>query len=670
MARRNKWPGIGGLLAAVALFAGHQAWANDAAMEQQARGVNQGTRHATGDAGKINESFVKPLLGGSQMQTFNQQTAFDAKLMCKGQNKFAEILIAPRGNGEISIMSIRQDLDMDGQLDSYSTPGWTATAICSNGFLQCSDPADSTTCQSYAWATGNNYVLGRQRVALSDMGGCYCISGACGANLAWNNLGTVLKDLGGGAAGALAKANPYFTLTESQVSEVSIALYGVDSKQCNTSNPESTVGSGGLNLTSIYNNPNSLENKGAAQSGSSPLFNTVKQSALAQDTKFQMNSCTVTRDVPLDEVTLNDIIAFDGGVGGLYPNGSSLLDVVLGRVGDNYWHGGSGKYFSVSTNFFVKRPDRIKKARLIRAIFDDWIQVKVRDKYIWSGPYNNWNYNGPVPGPTELNTSWNQTPNVDFTSILTKEAGPVEFYTRVLVGGDGEGYSYAQIEVDSSCKLEADVIKNSCRQYEIDNKCILVEEKVDGVVTFSNNIGTGLSPMTQYRHIAGNTCSFDIQRPWFNKQRIYRCETGDKYDFNRALERVAYVQKNSTPKRYYDRYFDEVTGRYKTGEGDLFFKNYGVGSCVNVCKTRKPVPMAQMTGDGYQGKGNKQNMQYDMFYHECGSDNACPAGEGEEVIKACQCMNEFAEAAAIMQTLRLGGMDTICSTGVRRYPDE
>jgi hypothetical protein len=44
----------------------------------------------------------------------------------------------------------------------------------------------------------------------------------------------------------------------------------------------------------------------------------------------------------------------------------------------------------------------------------------------------------------------------------------------------------------------------------------------------------------------------------------------------------------------------------------------------------------------------------------------CPAGDGEEIITDCQCVNEFAEAAAIMQTLRLGAQDMICSDGTKK----
>jgi hypothetical protein len=43
----------------------------------------------------------------------------------------------------------------------------------------------------------------------------------------------------------------------------------------------------------------------------------------------------------------------------------------------------------------------------------------------------------------------------------------------------------------------------------------------------------------------------------------------------------------------------------------------------------------------------------------------CPAGAGEEVLISCQCINEFAEAATIMETMNQAGKDLICSDGTK-----
>ena len=61
----------------------------------------------------------------------------------------------------------------------------------------------------------------------------------------------------------------------------------------------------------------------------------------------------------------------------------------------------------------------------------------------------------------------------------------------------------------------------------------------------------------------------------------------------------------------------------------------------------------------------KRAAAYDSFYHACGSDNACPTGPGEEIVSACGCLDDFPEAVVMMQTVRLGGADLVCTGTVR-----
>lgn len=52
---------------------------------------------------------------------------------------------------------------------------------------------------------------------------------------------------------------------------------------------------------------------------------------------------------------------------------------------------------------------------------------------------------------------------------------------------------------------------------------------------------------------------------------------------------------------------------------------------------------------------------WDIYYHACSADNVCPAGNGEEIVSACGCLDDFPEAVAMMQTLRLAGADLVCT---------
>lgn len=83
---------------------------------------------------------------------------------------------------------------------------------------------------------------------------------------------------------------------------------------------------------------------------------------------------------------------------------------------------------------------------------------------------------------------------------------------------------------------------------------------------------------------------------------------------------------------------------------------------------KKTTPDMSVSGQIDKNKKPGQKV-YNYFYHECSSDNKCSSDEGEEVVKACQCINEFAEAAAIMQTMRQAGQDMICSSGEIKNPN-
>ena len=45
---------------------------------------------------------------------------------------------------------------------------------------------------------------------------------------------------------------------------------------------------------------------------------------------------------------------------------------------------------------------------------------------------------------------------------------------------------------------------------------------------------------------------------------------------------------------------------------------------------------------------------------------SCPAGAGEEIIKDCQCIDEFAETFTLLESLKEAGKDAICSSGEKK----
>src|SRR3546814_4742831 len=70
---------------------------------------------------------------------------------------------------------------------------------------------------------------------MPKLAGCYCINNSCGTNLAWGNMASVLRDLGGGMIGALTTADPRYGVAEAVIDGPAIRYVGAQSTACSSS---------------------------------------------------------------------------------------------------------------------------------------------------------------------------------------------------------------------------------------------------------------------------------------------------------------------------------------------------------------------------------------------------------------------------------------------------
>jgi hypothetical protein len=371
------------------------------------------------------------------------------------------------------------------------------------------------------------------------------------------------------------------------------------------------------------------------------------------------------RVVPLDEVNANSIVEFVAGSGGSVSCGNGCIRLTLGTVGNDYWQGHCS-YFQEHASFNVYRPDRIRSATLVRAKYDDWMQVTMNGVPIWNGPRGTWNSTGPVPGPCELDSSWDQYPNVNFTSLLTTP-GIVDFGTRTEVSGNGEGFALVELQLDTECKVLPDQITDTCLALAADSTCDLEEEKVDGVTTFDNFASTGLVPIAQSLTLTGSTCSPVVVRPWFRKNRTYNCKNQTTYNFDDAMKRKAYVTANATASTYADQRKDHAAGNTVTTTGPMnttaMSNLISVNPCTHVCKTQISRPGNDAAVNGVVQDSRVSTPSNSFAYHQCNANDECPLEAGESIVQGCSCINDWAEAASIMQIMRMAGSDVICSSG-------
>jgi len=161
----------------------------------------------------------------------------------------------------------------------------------------------------------------------------------------------------------------------------------------------------------------------------------------------QDGDCTLTHKYdPAEAASIRQI----GGEDGISTCGPGCVDMWIGRVGDNYWEG-SCSIFESTSNFVLQHPEAVESATLTRAKYDDYMQVYLNNEKIWQGP--NDNFPPETGGQCELDTSWDQTPNVDVTEQFRKK-GPIDFLIRVSVTGEGEGYGRIRLRYDPS-KIDA-----------------------------------------------------------------------------------------------------------------------------------------------------------------------------------------------------------------------
>ena len=638
------------------------AWSAPDDVVVRAKASAGSIKSQTGSAEALKNNYANPMLSNQQMITTDGTTSFGTQLSCPSSNKTLEVALQPLPTGDVRFLHVLQDVLVNGTLQNV-TPSQHVSGVCANGIIQCK-PGEWDDCSSFQWTASVSGNLSLEPAPLSDMGGCYCINNSCGSSLSWNNLSSILSDLGGGASAVIAAKNPRFAATETKITDTTISFYGQEPGSC--IDPDSTKYTTGTKtpdqLAGYLSNASQLNSDAFTASTSDDLFQGLVTSNLGSTDSYTQKSCDIRRNINIDESAIEDIIGFDGGVGNIRICGGDCLELVLGREGDNYW-GGSCSIYEAVTRFYIKKPERIISAKITHAAFDDWIQVRANNNVIWSGPYNNWNGDGRPPGSCELSTNWRTSPNVDFTDYLKTE-GRVEFKTRVEVTGGGEGYTRAIIKADTSCHLQPDYITNSCTAMEADPECTLVEEDVDGIVTYSNYASTGLTPLPHTQDIVGAYCSFEAKRDWFKKTRKYQCKGNDDYEFTQGLERSGYIYESATSSEFKDRIRNPETGEYTYTSGTLTSTQpISLLEYAPMCKTRIAREASDVTQYGTVQDKTISSVKYDVFYKEC-ENNRCPVeSSSEEIIKACQNINEFAEAATIMQSLRKAGKDIICTSG-------
>lgn len=594
------------------------------------------------------KAYMNPMIGGEQLSTPNG-TKFDVSLSCPTSNAFLEVMAQTASTGDISYLQFSRDKDLDGTVDVVKNFPKAVSGVCTTGLISCT-PGTWNHCVGYKW-DGKNDNLSLIETGIGNLGGCYCINNSCGdSGRSQRIISSIVTDLGAAAANALASSNPQYAISGAQTTGAIAKFYGQKLVGCGDGSA--------VTMTDYYKNPTNIENAANGfKTDIDGIYQLVANSSAAQKSRTRIESCTINRNTSHKKTELSDILSYNGGEGGVHRCASDgCLELVLGKIGDNYW-GGYCNIQHQKVSFYVNMPERIKQATLVNAKWDDWIKVAANNQTIYAHPYADWDGQTIGGRRCEWGTSWNERPNVDFTDLI-KQKGKIDFTIDVEVAGGGEGYAYAQVLVDESCMLDQEWITNSCEAIDQNKKCRLKSEIIDGVQTYKNYHPTGKTPISSERNIGGTICDTKISRDWWKVKREYECKINENFDFSKGIERNAVI-KSSTAT---DGFNDVVNG--VTTANDLILPDVGIqASCTNACKTKRKKDKVSVSGQG--PVTDKVGEDWETLYRKCTGENQniCPNEAGEQVVTACSCLNEFGTASVMMQSLRQAAQGLICSSG-------
>lgn len=141
------------------------------------------------------------------------------------------------------------------------------------------------------------------------------------------------------------------------------------------------------------------------------------------------------------------VIEYVSGQPNMQSCGDGCLYIWVGTVGDNYWSGQCSVYEEY-TRFRVLARGAIISATIDQATFDDYMQIYLGDKMVWT--HTPGIFPPETPGDCERGTSWNVTPNADVTYAFGNDSDVITFKTRTSVTNYGEGYARIKILYDPS----------------------------------------------------------------------------------------------------------------------------------------------------------------------------------------------------------------------------
>lgn len=627
-------------------------------------------------AGKVSGDTVQGLFGKKEnlntnlsvpmtdsttpMKTIDGSTSFAANLTSPSSASFLKVLMQPSGSGDLQLVRISQDLNMDGVIDTIYTVPRVVSGLCANGYYSCTAGTWSN-CHPYKWVSDASGHVSDTGAAVTELGGCYCINSSCGSQLVWNNSALILKDLGGGVVSAIQRANIGFTVTNVSLTPVTIDYYGrlvgsatvQDAMQVQTLPPP-------VDAQAYYTNPGAMSGSVGgitASQAADPdsLYYNMLNSPAVNQTSAEQRKCAITRVAGVNSTsstysnTGNSSLCVDHFLKmQIWKQDEStyklqLLDTSPGGVP----HGNCGGATDVNgwhTIETISLPPASPSAQ--------GLVTTATFALPSMGGGGCTGGSGFVDG---VLNGFNVPVN---TTIVCPESGPQGVWFNWSY--------YFEFKLDNYNES----VDDQCQSLATDPECKLKDEIVDGVAVLQNYNNTGLNQLPSCQNINGASGPMQICRPWWSKKRTYICQT-TPMDFADLKKRYGAVVGGTSQSGNMLNYADltkDQSGNWTAGGGSILMPDADANEvCEPSCRTQVPHEDNEVTTTGVASDIRlNPSAATDYMYKVC-VNGVCPLTKpGEVIIDDCQCLSNFNDAALAVQSLRMAGQDLICTSGQRK----
>ena len=669
--------------------------------------------------------------------------AVDFRSGCSNSKEYIKLSYIPNaGTNDINKLVLEVDPYLTGTKTNVNPLPAPASGVCTNGIIAC-NAGTFTNCKYYKWVDTGGGIPGFQLTNnMAEIGGCYCVNKSCGSDLPFLNGLQILRDLSRGASAAMLRsvgedtqitdskldnANLTITINAAKISECSGTAKGstpnaqtsdpqvnnlteMSDKMTNGTNTNDYLAEAGTSATTMSENtPDSQGTDISASGFSDPATKTqwkadyqtngnnylklVKSANDITTSGVKELSCTIKKNYGINSVITNKsnsgVIAgcTDDGLGMRLSetnvSGTNYYDMTVwdtnkGHIVGNVIDGSTGK---ATTTYWAGLP--------LNTTMPGSLGRKLQQWTVKGNTYCN--------GTEILSSATGKSFNTDYTFPQTCGEYGVQCWTF--------SWEYSFDYVDD---VASEGLTDGCAVLDADTTCQLKDETIDGVVTRSNYLKKGITPLPSSKIFTGQvTGSNTIWQAGWETKRTYLCkkDTPPNADINDITKRADSINKSTV--------FDSATGdiaftdKAKDAKGNfvetartdsLKVSVQSPGTCDMVCKVSKiaidtqvrtqvgstvdttnpskpqrtGVNILPVTGSGTGTAAGQLSAIKSYNFTYCmpnnpanlttvGSDWTCPLKPDETIEHPCSCPDEFGESVGKIVSLIEAAKSVKCS---------